>query len=152
MYDPVRVRDSYRCKGFLDMFRQLGCSMVEMSSEEHDAIAASTQFITHFTGRYAQDAPDVLPSLTMVGRVLSQLRLKPSAIATRGFLMLLDLVRNTCADSDDLFYALYRFNPRSGAQLAAFRKAVQHVTEVLERGDRDQCHGQESAQQQEGTI
>ncbi|XXQ33837.1 Prephenate dehydrogenase [Plasmodiophora brassicae] len=135
VYDPVRVRDSYRCKGFLDMFRQLGCSMVEMSSEEHDAIAASTQFITHFTGR-----------------VLSQLRLKPSAIATRGFLMLLDLVRNTCADSDDLFYALYRFNPRSGAQLAAFRKAVQHVTEVLERGDRDQCHGQESAQQQEGTI
>ena len=35
----------------LQFFEKEGCKMVEMSCEEHDRQAASTQFITHTVGR-----------------------------------------------------------------------------------------------------
>ena len=80
--------------------------MVRMPCKEHDALAASSQFVTHFTGR-----------------LLSKMNLKPSPIATAGFKALLKLVENTCSDSFDLFYALYAHNPASSEQLQTFEKA-----------------------------
>jgi arogenate dehydrogenase (NADP+) len=59
--------------------------MVEMTCEEHDRQAASTQFITH-----------------TVGRVLGAMDLKTTEINTRGFEALLNLVNNTANDSFDL--------------------------------------------------
>jgi arogenate dehydrogenase (NADP+) len=50
--------------------------MVEMSCEEHDKYAASSQFITH-----------------TVGRVLGQLTLESTPINTKGYETLLSLVR-----------------------------------------------------------
>ena len=35
----------------MQFFEREGCKMVEMSCEEHDRQAASTQFITHTVGR-----------------------------------------------------------------------------------------------------
>lgn len=55
VFDKVRIgqgtRDK-RCEKFLNIFRSEGCRMVEMSCEEHDRYAASSQFITHTVGRF----------------------------------------------------------------------------------------------------
>ncbi len=55
MYERVRVGASEerkkRVEAFIDFFREEGCRMVEMTCEEHDRAAASTQFITHSVGR-----------------------------------------------------------------------------------------------------
>ncbi len=56
MYERVRVPAGRpdrlaRCEAFLDAFRRQGCRMVEMTCEEHDKLAARTQFITHTVGR-----------------------------------------------------------------------------------------------------
>lgn len=57
MYERVRIQGeagskrSRRCETFLNFFKEEGCRMVEMTCEEHDTQAASTQFVTHTVGR-----------------------------------------------------------------------------------------------------
>ena len=46
-----RCHPSLPCRSPLQFFEREGCNMVEMSCEEHDQLAASTQFITHTVGR-----------------------------------------------------------------------------------------------------
>jgi hypothetical protein len=77
----------------LQFFEGEGCRMVEMACEDHDRIAASTQFMTH-----------------TVGRVLGSMGLSPTPIDTRGFQSLLNLVDNTTNDSFDLYYGLFMYN------------------------------------------
>lgn len=67
--------------------------MVEMSCQEHDKLAAGSQFMTH-----------------TVGRVLDMLGLESTPINTKGYETLLDLVENTCEDSFDLYYGLFLYN------------------------------------------
>ena len=67
--------------------------MVEMSCEEHDRIAASTQFITH-----------------TVGRVLGAMNVAATPIDTKGYQSLLSLVDNTTHDSFELYYGLFMYN------------------------------------------
>lgn len=67
--------------------------MVEMSCEEHDRQAASTQFVTH-----------------TVGRMLGAMELASTDINTRGYEALLKLVDNTNHDSFDLYYGLFLYN------------------------------------------
>ena len=54
-YDTVRVADRPeardRLERFLSVWEEQGCRMVPMSAEQHDAHAASSQFVTHLTGR-----------------------------------------------------------------------------------------------------
>ena len=71
--------------------------MVEMTCEEHDRQAASTQFITH-----------------TVGRVLGAMKLESTNINTKGFESLLQLVDNTTNDSFDLYYGLFMYNQVRG--------------------------------------
>jgi len=78
--------------------------MVEMSCEEHDRIAASTQFITH-----------------TVGRILGSMQLGPTPIDTRGFESLLNLVDNTTNDSFDLYYGLFMYNAVSNPPCICFQ-------------------------------
>lgn len=67
--------------------------MVDMTCEEHDRQAASTQFVTH-----------------TVGRMLGAMDLQSTEINTRGFEALLQLVNNTNHDSFDLYYGLFLYN------------------------------------------
>ena len=89
VFEHVRVDNFHRAARFLALWEDEGCRMVRMTCEEHDRLAAGSQFVTHLTGR-----------------LLSRLSLGPSPIATQGFKALLKLVDNTCSDSFDLFYAL----------------------------------------------
>ena len=54
MYEAVRVSDHHRAARALQLFEEEGCAMVRMSCEEHDRLAAGSQFVTHLTGRLAK--------------------------------------------------------------------------------------------------
>ncbi|KAK8602116.1 hypothetical protein V6N13_058228 [Hibiscus sabdariffa] len=97
VYEKVRIGNEssrvQRCEQFLEIFRNEGCKMVEMSCQEHDKFAAGSQFMTH-----------------TVGRVLDMLGLESTPINTKGYEALLNLVENTCGDSFDLYYGLFLYN------------------------------------------
>ena len=116
VYERVRLRDARRCEDFLHWWGGQGCRMEDMTCELHDTCAAGSQFVTHFTGR-------------VLSRLGTKLRTTP--INTKGFDSLLELVDNTCKDSFDLFFALYKYNPESEAQLQALEQALAEVATTL---------------------
>lgn len=118
VFDRVRVGDdparSRRCDALLRSFQAEGCRMVEMSCEEHDRLAASSQFITH-----------------TVGRMLGAMALPDTPINTRGYESLLSLVANTSKDSFDLYYGLFMYNSSSTEELARMEAAFDGVKRQL---------------------
>ncbi|KAK9803249.1 hypothetical protein WJX73_009784 [Symbiochloris irregularis] len=121
MYDRVRIsphiNNQQRMVHFLQFFEGEGCRMVEMSCEEHDRIAASTQFLTH-----------------TVGRVLGAMDARATSIDTRGYQSLLNLVDNTANDSFDLYYGLFMYNQNAIAELERLEAAFDHVKgQLLDR-------------------
>uniref|UniRef100_A0A2C9VL55 TYRAAT2-like C-terminal domain-containing protein n=1 Tax=Manihot esculenta TaxID=3983 RepID=A0A2C9VL55_MANES len=67
-----------------------GCRMLEMSCEEHDRMAARSQFLTH-----------------TIGRILSEMEIKSIPMNTKGFESLVQLKEGTVKDSFDLFSGLF---------------------------------------------
>ncbi|BDA46160.1 probable T-protein [Coccomyxa sp. Obi] len=120
MYERVRIASSpsrqQRAANLLKFFESEGCRMVEMSCEEHDRIAASTQFITH-----------------TVGRILGSMDLAPTPIDTRGFQSLLNLVDNTTHDSFDLYYGLFMYNANATEEVERLEHAFDSVKKQLFR-------------------
>ena len=114
VYENVKVTNKERSKKFIDFFTDKGCSMLELSCEKHDEYAASSQFITHFTGR-----------------VLSKLNLSSTPINTNGFNMLLGLIENTESDSFELFRGLYEYNKNSAHQLEKVQLAFNKIRNEL---------------------
>jgi arogenate dehydrogenase (NADP+), plant len=118
MYEKVRVGESanrtQRCQAFLDFFANEGCNMVEMTCEDHDLDAASTQFITH-----------------TVGRMLGAMGCSCTPIDTKGYRSLLSLVENTANDSFELYYGLFLYNPNATEQLEKLEKAFDSVKRQL---------------------
>ena len=99
---------------FLGIFETERCKMIEMSCDTHDKYAADSQFITHLTGR-----------------ILGQQGLRSTPIDTRGFQSVLKLVDNTCRDSFDLFYGLFKYNKHSADQIQRLREAFANVERQL---------------------
>eukprot|EP00916_Digyalum_oweni_P012198 GHVL01020192.1.p1 GENE.GHVL01020192.1~~GHVL01020192.1.p1 ORF type:complete len:875 (+),score=145.10 GHVL01020192.1:227-2851(+) len=118
-YEIVRCKNEKRSKNFLNIFKMAGCRMMEMSCEEHDKVAAGTQFITH-----------------LIGRILAYQKLKPTRIDTNGYKVLQLLMNNTISDSFELFKGIYQFNPCSNDQLKLFRNALIDVTRQLHFEDK----------------
>jgi len=119
VFERTRVRQHERCEAFLSIFRERGCTLIEMPCQEHDHYAASTQFITHTTGR-----------------MLAELKIASTPINTRGFEALLAVVETTVRDSFDLYYGLYRFNPNAKQELEKMQRALEQVRAQLEAYDR----------------
>jgi len=88
--------------------------MVEMSCEEHDVQAASSQFITH-----------------TVGRMLGTMELGETTINTKGYESLLSLRDNTYNDSFDLYYGLFMYNKNATAELSRLELAFSQVKAEL---------------------
>lgn len=123
VYDAVRIADRPeardRLERFLSVWEEQGCRMVEMSAGQHDAHAASSQFVTHLTGR-----------------MLGNLELAATPIDTKGFQSLLGVVENTIADSWDLFYGLYKYNEANAQHIiAAVRDSLTELVRQLEDTD-----------------
>jgi len=118
VFDKVRIGTSprrvERCHNVLQIFEAEGCRMVEMSCEEHDRQAASSQFITH-----------------TVGRMLGTMELAETTISTKGFESLLSLVDNTYNDSFDLYYGLFMYNKNTTAELSRLELALTKVKSEL---------------------
>lgn len=118
VYDKVRIGEEKsrreRVNRLLSVFEDEGCRMVEMSCEEHDRQAASSQFITH-----------------TVGRMLGTMELEQTTINTKGYESLLSLVNNTYNDSFDLYYGLFMYNKNATAELSRLELAFSQVKAQL---------------------
>jgi prephenate dehydrogenase len=90
---PVRL-DSSELAQWRLFFEQMGLSVQLMEPELHDRQAAFTQGLTHY-----------------LGRVLAELELEPSRVASLGYRKLLEIIEQTCNDSWQLFYDLQQYNP-----------------------------------------
>lgn len=127
VYDVVRLssapgareKSKERCDAFLGVWGLEGCAMVPMTCHVHDEYAASTQFITHTTGR-----------------MLAELDVKSTPINTRGYESLLGVVDNTTKDSFDLYYGLYRYNPNARAVLDKLETGLASLRAKLDEAER----------------
>ena len=102
-YSPFRelkvticpVRDVYkRSNDIKGIFEAQSVHTIELTPDEHDRIAASSQGVTHF-----------------IGRVLNESGIRSTNMNTMGFNELLGVIEQTCNDSWDLFKDLQRYNP-----------------------------------------
>ena len=102
-YSPFRelkaticpVRDVYkRTNDIKEIFESQSIRTVEMTPDDHDRTAASSQGVTHF-----------------IGRVLNESGIQSTNMNTMGFNELLSVIEQTCNDSWDLFKDLQRYNP-----------------------------------------
>ncbi|KAD7480220.1 hypothetical protein E3N88_03356 [Mikania micrantha] len=115
MYDRVRVRDEDLCSSFLRIFETEGCKMIEMSCEEHDKLAAQSQFVTH-----------------TIGRILSEMQITNTPIDTKGFEKLVQVKESTANDSLDLYIGLFIHNRFAKQQMKNLEGALQRVKGSLE--------------------
>jgi prephenate dehydrogenase len=114
---PVRV-DGETLKEWGDFFATLGLRVYEMTPEEHDHEAAFTQGLTHY-----------------LGRVLADLSLKNSRIASMGYMSLLEIIEQTCNDSQQLFLDLQRYNPYTRQMREALTEALLDIKTLLDKND-----------------
>lgn len=97
------------------IFLSFGLKVVTLSPEDHDREAAYTQGITHF-----------------IGRVLKDLELDGSEIATTGYRRLLEVMEQTCNDPWQLFIDLQRYNPYTRRMRQDLRLSLERMLERLE--------------------
>lgn len=108
---PVRLGSS-ELEQWRRFFEGIGLSVQLMEPALHDRQAAFTQGLTHY-----------------LGRVLAELELEPSQIASLGYRKLLEIIEQTCNDSWQLFYDLQQYNPYTREmreRLAASLKRVKN--------------------------
>lgn len=117
VFSPVRIAPDQLAM-VQDFFRKYQLDQLVMTPEEHDREAAYTQGITHF-----------------IGRVLKDLDLKPSPIATLGYTRLLQVMEQTCNDPWSLFMDLQQRNPYTAAMRRDIRVSLDRTLQLL--GDSD---------------
>lgn len=115
MYERVRIKDEATCSSFLRIFETEGCRMLEMSCEEHDMVAARSQFLTH-----------------TIGRILSEMEVKPTSMSTKGFETLIHLKESTMKDSSDLFSGLFVYNRFAKQELKNLELSLEKVKQMLQ--------------------
>ncbi len=103
---PLRMEDGAG-DFWYSTFQSMGLRVIRISPEEHDREAAYTQGIAHF-----------------VGRVLGELNLTSSRIATAGYQSLLDIVTQTCNDPWKLFLDLQKYNPYTSRMRKDLQSAI----------------------------
>jgi prephenate dehydrogenase len=114
------VLDKFRCEDetynfWRDYFAGKGLTIIEMSAEEHDRVAAESQGLTHF-----------------IGRVLGEFGFVKTPIDTYGAKMLHQIQEQVGNDSWQLFEDLQTYNPfttemrvrLSDAQMRVFNKLL----------------------------
>lgn len=119
VYTPVRCTADH-ADYWRTMFSSMELKILEMSADQHDREAAYSQGVTHF-----------------VGRVLDELHLAPTELATVGYRRLMSIVEQTCNDPIQLFYDLQRYNPYAHAMHARLDDALKSVLQVLDEHETD---------------
>jgi prephenate dehydrogenase len=116
MMAPVRVSPE-RFDALSRGFASLGLRIIIMSPDEHDRQAARTQGITHY-----------------IGRLLAEIGLEDSEIATLGYRKLSEITEQTCNDPWQLFVDLQRYNPYTAGMRRGFQEALGRLNARLEKG------------------
>ena len=107
---PAREVERWR-----ELFSSLGLSITLMTPDEHDREAAFTQGVAHY-----------------IGRVLSDLGVRHSAIGTMGYNKLLEIVEQTCNDPLQLFLDLQRYNPHTREMRVRLEKSIRSVMAAID--------------------
>jgi prephenate dehydrogenase len=115
---PVRL-DFEELEQWRIFFEKIGLSVQLMDPELHDRQAAFTQGLTHY-----------------LGRVLAELQLEPSRIASLGYRKLLEIIEQTCNDSWQLFYDLQQYNPYTREMRDRLASSLSRVKELLDQHQR----------------
>jgi prephenate dehydrogenase len=115
---PVRL-DRRELEQWRLFFQGMGLSVQLMEPELHDRQAAFTQGLTHY-----------------LGRVLAELELEPSRIASLGYRKLLEIIEQTCNDSWQLFYDLQQYNPYTREMRERLAASLSRVKERLDQHQR----------------
>ena len=97
-----------------ELFTNMAIDVIEMSPEQHDKEAAYSQGVTHF-----------------VGRMLDELHLNPTKLATVGYKRLMSIVEQTCNDPIQLFYDLQRYNPYANMMREELKDATDKILSRL---------------------
>jgi len=108
---PVRVKDE-QLAFWHDYFVSKQLRVLVMTPDEHDREAARTQGLTH-----------------LVGRILAEMQLDDSAIATLGYRKIREVMEQTCNDPWQLFLDLQTYNPYSAGTRESFAVALKHLWE-----------------------
>merc|ERR1719343_942577 len=114
VYERARVTNMPRCDRYLKIFENARCQVVEMSSDQHDATTVDAEFVTH-----------------MVGRLLDQDLLPPTPIMSKEYEALSDVAEMTSGDSFDLFFGMFKSNPRAKEHLATMRENLASLERQL---------------------
>jgi len=115
VYAPVRARDEISAF-WSDFFKGAGIKVIRMTPEEHDREAAFTQGITHY-----------------MGRVLADLGLKQSDIATLGYRKLLEIIEQTCNDPWQLFLDIQKYNPYTKEMRKRLHESLEKIYRILDQ-------------------
>ncbi len=97
-----------------DYFRSKGLNVVDMPPKEHDKLAANSQGVTHF-----------------IGRILEKMGAEPTPIDTTGFMKLMEVKKQTCNDTMQLFRDLQMKNKFTRQMRARFYYAVETLSKDL---------------------
>jgi prephenate dehydrogenase len=113
------VLDRYRMSeaaftGWKQYFEMKGLTVVVMTADEHDRLAAASQGVTHF-----------------VGRTLERFGFKPTAIDTLGTKKLHEITAQVTHDTQQLFVDLQTRNPYTGAMRVRLSHAQDTVFDQL---------------------
>ena len=111
---PVRLSDD-EYRAWERRFSDLGLRVITMTPDQHDREAAFSQGITHY-----------------LGRVLAEMGLNDTTIATVGYQQLRAIVEQTCNDSLQLFLDLQRYNPFTQAMRERLERALSTVRAQLD--------------------
>jgi len=124
-YSPFRelkaticpVRDVYkRTNEVKEIFESESIRTIQMTPDEHDRTAASSQGITHF-----------------IGRVLNESGVRSTNINTMGFNELLGVIEQTCNDSWDLFKDLQRYNSYTNGMIDNLVETIDKIHKQLKK-------------------
>lgn len=119
VFSPIRCSKEHE-QQWKEIFSSMKVKILEMDCQKHDREAAYSQGITHF-----------------VGRVLDELHLAPTELATVGYKRLMSIVEQTCNDPIQLFYDLQRYNPYAHDMRVRLNDALDTVLGVLDKYDTD---------------
>jgi len=126
-YSPFRelkaticpIRDVYkRTNDVKEFFESQSIRTLEMTPDEHDRIAASSQGVTHF-----------------IGRVLNESGVRSTNMNTMGFNELLGVIEQTCNDSWDLFKDLQRYNPYTNDMINNLVDTIEKIHMKIKEDD-----------------
>ena len=115
VYHPLRIGSLDRMNRFLDLFRE--CKWIPMPPEEHDYLAAKSQFVAH-----------------TFGQIVKRFGLEKSRIDTNSFQHLLALKAIVGSDSKALFNGLYRYNSEAPRILETMERHIADISEELRCG------------------